>query len=68
MHCYECDAVGHDTTPAVAVCRRCGAALCSAHARIGTTLLRRAGGTGGVVRAVTARRITCDTCRAAENS
>ena len=35
MNCYDCAGAGR-TTPAVAICHNCGAALCGDHARLET--------------------------------
>jgi hypothetical protein len=65
VNCFDCAALG-DTTPAVAICADCGAAICAAHAHVGPRWLTR---TMVINRVVTveppARTIRCGVCQAA---
>ncbi|NJP45812.1 DUF2180 family protein [Actinacidiphila epipremni] len=67
MNCYECDAQGH-STPAVAVCRTCGAATCAAHGQSSPLLLDRANGLGVATLRRPARQIHCATCASARTA
>ncbi|NBM17880.1 DUF2180 family protein [Streptomyces sp. GC420] len=67
MNCYDCAQLGR-TTPATAVCRHCGAAVCTAHARATGVTVHRTTGMGSSTRPRPARRITCTTCYDAEHS
>ncbi|MFC7309586.1 DUF2180 family protein [Streptomyces monticola] len=67
MNCYDC-LPGATTTPAVAVCTRCGAALCRDHLYAGTTEVHDTPGLGRATHEVAARRITCRVCAGAERT
>lgn len=67
MNCYDCAQEGR-TVPATAVCRHCGAAVCTEHAHVTGDLVQRTVGMGPTVRPLPARRITCVTCYDAEHS
>ncbi|OPF77311.1 hypothetical protein VT50_0221260 [Streptomyces antioxidans] len=65
MNCFDCHALGQTAT-AVAICHRCGAALCGDHARTTPHVLHRFNGMGVATMPRSARRIVCSTCIAAE--
>lgn len=65
MKCYDCAHENRSTT-AVAVCVRCGAAVCVDHSRITTGTGSRLVGLAGPSSFGT-RRVTCATCEAAEH-
>lgn len=67
MNCYDCDREDR-TVPATAVCRHCGAAVCTEHAHATTELVTRNAGLGLATLPLPARRITCTTCYDAEHS
>ena len=70
MNCYDClpRETGHpSTTPAVAVCRRCGAGLCVDHVRAEPETIHQVAGTG-TASSEGARRLTCALCHDAEQS
>lgn len=67
MHCFECVQQGI-AVAAVAVCSVCGAALCVDHVRTETEQIREPANPGKVIHDQPARRLTCPTCRAAENA
>ncbi|MFM9369964.1 DUF2180 family protein [Streptomyces sp. Da 82-17] len=67
MNCYECAQRG-GTTEAVAVCRRCGAGICPEHVYTETQELQETANPGKVMPERPARRLTCPTCNAAEQS
>ncbi|MFE3850529.1 DUF2180 family protein [Streptomyces griseorubiginosus] len=67
MNCYECTRSGL-TSQAVAVCRLCGAAVCTEHVRTETVQLREAAHPGKVIHDLPARQLTCPVCRTAEQS
>ncbi len=65
MNCFDCAALG-DTSPAVAICAGCGAAVCPAHAHVTARWLTRAMTLGRVVAVEPpARVIRCGICQAA---
>ena len=68
MNCYDCAAHGK-TTPAIAVCADCGAALCGGHAHVVPRWLTR---TLPITREVPveppARAIRCTVCQAAREA
>ncbi|MEV0324797.1 DUF2180 family protein [Streptomyces sp. NPDC050658] len=66
MICYDCHTQARATTTAVALCRRCGAALCAHHTQIRPDTLHRIVGMGVSTGPRAARRITCTTCHMAE--
>ncbi|MFP3987903.1 DUF2180 family protein [Streptomyces sp. E11-3] len=67
MNCYECGQQGR-TTPATAVCRVCGAAVCTDHVRTESKSLRESASPGKVTHDQPARQLTCPVCHAAEES
>ncbi|WP_079051895.1 DUF2180 family protein [Streptomyces regalis] len=67
MKCYECVRSGRDSE-AVAVCRLCGAAVCTDHVRTEPVQLRGTAQPGKVIHDQPARQLTCVVCRAAEES
>lgn len=67
MNCYDC-AQESQTTVATAVCRHCGAAVCTEHAHVTAELVHRTVGMGPSVRPLAARHITCTICYDAEHS
>ena len=67
MNCYECAQSGR-ASEAVAVCRLCGAAVCSDHVRTEAMQLRGAAQPGKMGHDQPARRLTCPVCRSAEES
>ncbi|MEU3228046.1 DUF2180 family protein [Streptomyces sp. NPDC006976] len=68
MHCLDCYSGGRQT-PAIGVCRQCGAAACAQHVQLGQQVLTC---TKPINRAVTidppARRLLCRTCSAAHQA
>lgn len=66
MICYDCHTQGRATMAAVALCCRCGAALCAHHAQMRLESLHRIVGMGVSTGPRAARRITCTTCHVAE--
>ena len=68
MYCYDCSDGPDVVTPAVAVCVRCGAGVCRAHARESHPLAYGVVGTGRATHQKPARHITCEACHAAETS
>jgi hypothetical protein len=66
MNCYDCHLLGTNT-PAVAVCRHCGAAICTAHLKSNAEDLLRSEGMGLTTQDHQARRLTCLTCHDAEH-
>ncbi|OEV07965.1 DUF2180 family protein [Streptomyces nanshensis] len=65
MNCYDC--LSEDrSTPAAAVCRRCGAGVCTSHTHTAPQTLRRSSGLGRTHLPRPARRMTCTTCYKAE--
>jgi hypothetical protein len=67
MNCYECVRLGR-VSEAVAVCRLCGAAVCSDHVHSEKVQVREPAQPGKVIHDQSARRLTCPVCRAAEVS
>ncbi|MEV7995825.1 DUF2180 family protein [Streptomyces sp. NPDC086077] len=67
MNCYECSQSGR-TAQAVAVCKVCGAGVCSNHVRTEPKTLRGPATPGKMVHNQEARQLTCPVCRAAEQS
>ncbi|WP_327348628.1 DUF2180 family protein [Streptomyces europaeiscabiei] len=67
VNCYDC-AQESQTTVATAVCRHCGAAVCTEHAHVTAELVHRTVGMGPSVRPLAARHITCTVCYDAEHS
>ncbi|MCC9706590.1 DUF2180 family protein [Streptomyces sp. MNU76] len=67
VNCYDC-AQESQTTVATAVCRHCGAAVCTEHAHVTAELVHRTVGMGPSVRPLAARHITCTICYDAEHS
>ncbi|CCK32475.1 hypothetical protein BN159_8097 [Streptomyces davaonensis JCM 4913] len=65
MHCYEC-ALEDTATPAIAVCMRCGCAVCLKHAKVAERLVHHDAGLGQTYGPRPARRVTCPTCHDAE--
>ncbi|MEU9396724.1 DUF2180 family protein [Streptomyces sp. NPDC048324] len=65
MNCYDCPDI---IAPAVAVCRRCGAAVCREHAHVSHVQVQDVIGTGRATHDQPLRHITCLTCRTAEAS
>ncbi|MFB8000437.1 DUF2180 family protein [Streptomyces sp. NPDC056002] len=66
MNCYDCPE--SSPNPAVAVCVRCGAAVCRAHLHAGRALATEVIGTGRATHSTAQRHITCATCHTAEVS
>jgi hypothetical protein len=65
MNCFDCAAIG-DQAEAVAICADCGAAVCSAHARVTPRWLTRIMAINRVVAVEPpARTIRCNVCQAA---
>ncbi|MEU9244417.1 DUF2180 family protein [Streptomyces sp. NPDC048385] len=62
MHCVECHTQGAQT-PAVGVCRSCGAAVCAEHARLTSEEERRRPLTGAPQFAAS-RTVMCPGCAA----
>lgn len=58
MNCYDCALEGRKV-PATAVCRHCGALVCTEHAHVTADLVYRMVGLGPSARPLAARRITC---------
>ncbi|MEU9734842.1 DUF2180 family protein [Streptomyces sp. NPDC048002] len=67
MNCFECDEIGQSVA-AVAVCTVCGAGVCATHVRTETMQIREPAHPGKVMHNRSARRLTCPTCRAAEQA
>ncbi|MBT2367273.1 DUF2180 family protein [Streptomyces sp. ISL-10] len=67
MDCYDCHSLKRATT-AVAVCHRCGVALCSEHLYIETQEIHRDRGLGKSTSDIPARFVVCSACRRAEES
>lgn len=67
MNCYDC-VLSDRTTPAVAVCARCGAALCREHIRTSHLPVKETTGLGPSEHEKEARRLTCSICYGAEHS
>ncbi|MYQ75825.1 MULTISPECIES: DUF2180 family protein [unclassified Streptomyces] len=67
MNCYDCH-TSDVSTPALAVCRRCGAGICGAHSTAVPHTLHRINGVGVATLPRVARRLVCPTCCAAEQS
>ncbi|MGI3222697.1 DUF2180 family protein [Streptomyces sp. GTA36] len=67
MNCYDCQSQEQTTTPAVASCVRCGAALCADHVQVRPELVHRVVGMGLATQPLPARRMTCTTCHKAES-
>lgn len=68
MFCYDCSNRAGTSTPAVAMCVRCGAGVCHAHAHVSHPLAYAIVGAGRATHDRPARHITCDACREAETS
>lgn len=66
MNCYDCPDV--IATPAVAVCVRCGAAVCREHAHQSHVLAQDVNGTGRATHDEPLRHITCLSCHKTEVS
>jgi hypothetical protein len=66
LNCFDCQTTDRTATPAVANCRRCGAAVCGTHAHTASETVHRMSGVGVATLPRTARRITCETCYRAE--
>ncbi|MFJ4466518.1 DUF2180 family protein [Streptomyces sp. NPDC089424] len=68
MNCYDCaaDALRPVQSPAVAVCARCGAGMCSGH--LHATRVPVPGAAGVSAQAPDARRLTCGICYEAEQA
>ncbi|WP_078532806.1 DUF2180 family protein [Streptomyces hokutonensis] len=66
MNCYDCHSEDLTVTPAVALCCRCGAALCTDHVQTRPELIHRVRGMGLATLPDRARRITCTVCCKAE--
>ncbi|MET9969154.1 DUF2180 family protein [Streptomyces sp. NPDC006356] len=68
MHCLDCYGAGRQT-PALAVCRQCGAAVCAQHSQLTEQSLTC---TRPINRTVTVeppvRRLLCRTCSAAHEA
>ncbi|MFI6012585.1 DUF2180 family protein [Streptomyces sp. NPDC051243] len=67
MNCYECAQSGR-ASAAVAICRLCGAAVCTEHVHSEPMQVREPAQPGKVIHDQSARRLTCPLCRAAEES
>ncbi|MFE2373839.1 DUF2180 family protein [Streptomyces sp. NPDC059398] len=67
MKCYDCHTSGR-ITPAIALCRSCGAGACADHSSVVPQTLHRINGMGVATLPRTARRILCEVCSAAEHS
>jgi hypothetical protein len=65
MNCYECLS-DQRATPAVGVCRHCGAGLCATHVRIRSNQVQGAASPGKVTHEHSARKLLCGTCLRAE--
>lgn len=61
MLCYECLTQDKREMPAAAICSQCGAAVCSAHTRIGHAYTE-VHSPGSQVREAPGRRLYCATC------
>ncbi|MER7408915.1 DUF2180 family protein [Streptomyces cacaoi] len=61
MHCYDCHQEGKETT-ALAVCRDCGAGVCSRHLRPDPEPVRRSTSSGQVWSGQESRRMICEMC------
>ncbi|MEU3186836.1 DUF2180 family protein [Streptomyces sp. NPDC006923] len=66
MNCFDCHLTHQATAPAVAICRRCGVAVCADHMHVGAEPIQRRAGLGPATQPHNVRRITCATCHAAE--
>ncbi|MGW1179249.1 DUF2180 family protein [Kitasatospora sp. NPDC002543] len=66
MHCLDCDTEG-TTSPAVGVCRGCGAGVCADHARTEAATLR-SGPVLGPADKTVVRQILCPSCSASVHS
>lgn len=66
MNCYDCHRLGR-TTPALAMCRRCGAAVCAEHLTVHPEEIQRVDGVGRTTSSQPARRFTCAVCHVAEH-
>ncbi|MFF0125838.1 DUF2180 family protein [Streptomyces mirabilis] len=66
MNCYDCHDQERPATVAVALCIRCGAALCTAHSQTRPVPVHRVRGMGLATSPHLARRITCTVCHKAE--
>jgi hypothetical protein len=66
MNGYDCPI--STPRPAVAVCVRCGAAVCRGHLRAGRILNTDVAGMGRATHSKAQRHITCATCHTAEVS
>lgn len=66
MNCYDCP--DNIATPAVAVCVRCGAAVCREHLHESHVLTQDVTGTGRATHGEPLRHITCLACRRTEAS
>ncbi|RMB80508.1 hypothetical protein CTZ28_39600 [Streptomyces shenzhenensis] len=66
MNCYDCPDI--IATPAVAVCVRCGAAVCREHAYQSRILVQDVNGSGRATHGEPLRHITCLACHKAEAS
>ncbi|MCS0603689.1 DUF2180 family protein [Streptomyces sp. LP11] len=66
MNCFDCQDLDI-ATPAVAICRVCGAGVCHRHARTRPRVLHELTGTGLATKPRAARRLLCGTCTAAES-
>ncbi|CAM5303632.1 hypothetical protein GCM10010329_60940 [Streptomyces spiroverticillatus] len=66
MNCYDCHLLSI-TTPAVAVCCHCGAAVCPEHTKADAQDVHRTEGMGLSTLDRSARRLTCLTCHDAEH-
>ncbi|MFE3637522.1 DUF2180 family protein [Streptomyces sp. NPDC059168] len=67
MNCFDCDR-RELTVAAVAVCSVCGAGVCATHVRTEAEQVREPANPGEVMHDRSARRLTCSTCRAAEEA
>jgi hypothetical protein len=68
MKCYDCDLAGRDDTTAIGVCSRCGLAVCPGHGRVGEAAVSVPRGLGMSTGVLSARKVVCGTCYAAEHS
>lgn len=66
MDCWEHEAAGQGSVPAVAFCQHCGAALCREHATVCADERVRQNAVGSPTRLLPdGRKICCATCREA---
>ena len=68
MNCFDCAGIGH-TTPGVALCADCGAAVCPRHAQVSARWLSRTAAINRTILVDTpARTIRCIVCQAARDA